>query len=169
MLKVLVPVHGTHNCELAVKHVIHQFMNHAVEEIHLLNVQAPFNGDITQFSSKKSQRDYHREQSDKELAPFMRLLDECNLPYSVHAKVGDCAKTIVDVAHHLHCDQIVMGTTRKNALTRLVENSVVDKVIELTSVPVEVIAGDQMSKWERYGIPAGIAAAAAAIGFAALE
>ena len=62
-----------------------------------------------------------------------------------------------------------MGTTRKNALTRLVENSVVDKVIELTSVPVEVIAGDKMSKWERFGIPAGIAAAAAAIGFTALE
>jgi len=55
----------------------------------------------------------------------------------------------------------VMATARKNSLTRLVENSVTDRVIELTPVPVEVIAGDSMSKWERYGIPAAIGAAVA--------
>jgi hypothetical protein len=31
-------------------------------------------------------------------------------------------------------------------------------VLALTSVPVEMIAGDAMSKWERYGIPAGLVA-----------
>jgi len=55
----------------------------------------------------------------------------------------------------------VMATARKNSLTRLVENSVTDRVIELTPVPVEVIAGDSMSKWERYGIPAAIGAGVA--------
>ena len=50
----------------------------------------------------------------------------------------------------------MLATARKNTLTRLVDNSVIDKVIELTPVPVEVIAGDSMSKWERYGIPAAI-------------
>jgi hypothetical protein len=28
----------------------------------------------------------------------------------------------------------------------------------LTAVPVEVIAGDAVSRWERYGIPAGVGA-----------
>ena len=51
-----------------------------------------------------------------------------------------------------------MATARKNSLTRLVENSVTNKVIELTPVPVEVIAGDAVSRWERYGIPAGLSA-----------
>jgi len=51
------------------------------------------------------------------------------------------------------------ATARKNSLTRLVESSVTDRVLELTPVPVEVIAGDSMSPWERYGIPAAIAAA----------
>ena len=55
-----------------------------------------------------------------------------------------------------------MATARKNSLTRLVESSVTDRVIELTPVPVEVIAGDSMSNWERYGIPSAIAAALAA-------
>ena len=64
-------------------------------------------------------------------------------------------------ANSLRCDHIVMSTARKNSLTRLVENSVTNKVLELTSVPVEVIAGDAVSKWERYGIPAGVGAALA--------
>lgn len=49
-----------------------------------------------------------------------------------------------------------MSTARKNSLTRLVENSVTTKVLELTPVPVEVVAGDSVSKWERYGIPVGL-------------
>jgi hypothetical protein len=63
----------------------------------------------------------------------------------------------------LRCDHIVMSTARKNSLTRLVENSVTNKVLELTSVPVEVIAGDAVSKFERYGIPATLAAVLAAL------
>jgi len=77
----------------------------------------------------------------------------------VHVEVGDRAKSITDTARRLRCDRIVMSTARKNSLTRLVENSVTNKVLELTDVPVEVIAGDAVSKLERFGVPAGIGAA----------
>ena len=33
-----------------------------------------------------------------------------------------------------------------------------NQVLELTPVPVEVIAGDAISNWERCGLPAGIGA-----------
>jgi len=51
-----------------------------------------------------------------------------------------------------------MGTARKNSLTRWVEGSVTNRVLQLTSVPVELIAGNEVSQLERYGIPAAIAA-----------
>ena len=54
-----------------------------------------------------------------------------------------------------------MSTARKNSLTRMIEASVTNRVLELTTVPVEVIAGDAVSKLERYGIPAGIGGALA--------
>ena len=54
-----------------------------------------------------------------------------------------------------------MSTARKNSLTRMLEASVTNRVLELTTVPVELIAGDAVSNLERYGIPAGIGAAAA--------
>jgi Ca2+-transporting ATPase len=158
MLKVLIPVDGSPNCQFAVRHIIKQFMNDTAMETHLLNVQPPFNRDITRFVSRKSVQDYHRDQAEKALRPIREMLDNFSIPYSVHIEVGERAKCIANTARRLRCDQIVMSTARKNSLTRLVENSVTNKVIELTSVPVEVIAGDAVSRWERYGIPAGLTA-----------
>jgi nucleotide-binding universal stress UspA family protein len=158
MLKILVPVGGTPNDRFAVQDVIKRFMNNTAMEVHLLNVQIPFSAHVAQFSSRRNRQDYHREQAEKALAPVREMLDKFSIPYAVHTEVGDRAQVITDTARRLNCDEIVMATARKNSLTRLVESSVTDRVIELTSVPVEVIAGDAMAKWERYGIPAAIAA-----------
>ena len=168
MRKVLVPVDGSRNCRFAVMHVIKQFMENTAMEIHLLNVQPPFSRYIAQFASKRSRKDYHRDQAEKALSPIKQMLDGFSIPYSVHAEVGEKAKLIANAARRLRCDQIVMSTARKNSLTRLVENSVTNKVIELTTVPVEVIAGEAVSRWERYGIPAGLAAGMALL-LAAIE
>ena len=62
-----------------------------------------------------------------------------------------------------------MSTARKNSLTRMLEDSVTNRVLELTSVPVEVIAGENISRLERYGLPAVIGAALAALVLAALD
>jgi Ca2+-transporting ATPase len=157
-LRVLITVDGSSSCRFAVRHVIRQFMKNTAMEVYLLNVQPPFSRYISQFASKRSRKDYHREQAEKALGPVKQMLDSFGIPYSTHTEVGEKAKLIANMARRLRCDQIVMGTARKNSLTRLVENSVTNKVIELTTVPVEVIAGDTVSRWERYGIPAGLAA-----------
>lgn len=51
----------------------------------------------------------------------------------------------------------------------MVENSTINKVIELTTVPVKVVAGDPVSPLERYGIPAGVGTGLASLFFAAAE
>ncbi len=160
MLKVLIPVDGSRNCEAAVRHVIKQFMNNTAMEVHLVNIQRPFSRDIAHFVGAKTRHEYHHEQSVNALAPARKLLENFGVPYAVHEGVGsDRAKVITDTARRLRCDQIVMATARKNSLTRWVESSTTDRVLELTPVPVEVIAGTAMSPWERYGIPAALAAA----------
>jgi hypothetical protein len=72
--------------------------------------------------------------------------------------LGRKAEVIAETAQRLGCDHIVMATARKNSLTRMLEASVTNRVLELTTVPVEVIAGDAVSNLERYGIPTGVAA-----------
>jgi len=169
MLKVLVPVDGSPNSKYAVRHVVSQFMKNTAMEVHLLNVQPPFSRQIGRFASKKSRNDFHRDEGEKALRPIRDMLGSFGVPYSVHIEVGDKAKLIADAARRLRCDQIVMSTARKNSLTRMIEDSTTNKVLELTQVPVEVIAGDTVSKWERWGIPAGITTVLALVFFAAAD
>ena len=169
MLKVLVPVHGSRNCDFAVRHVVRQFMNNTALEIHLLNVQAPFSSYITRFVSRKNVRDYHRDEAEKALRPARQILDGLGIPYAVHVEIGERAERITEVAHRLRCDHVVMSTARKNSLTRLVESSTTNRVLELTRVPVEIISGDAVSRWERYGIPAGLGTLLALLFAAAVD
>ena len=144
-------------------------MKNMAMEVHLLNVQPPFSADIARFVSKKNREAYHRDKGEKALRPIRDMLDSSGVAYSVHVEVGNKAKVIAEAARRLHCDHIVMSTARKNSLTRMIEDSVTNKVLELTTVPVEVIAGDAVSKLERFGIPAGIGTALALLAFAAAD
>ena len=98
---------------------------------------------------------------DSLIPPKVQLVEQFGVPYSAHVKVGKKADIIVEEARRLRCQRIVMSTARKNSLTRMLEDSTTNKVLEKTSVPVEVIAGDSVSKLERYGLATGIGAALA--------
>ncbi len=169
MEKVLVPVDGSHNAHHAVRHVINEFRKNGLIEVHLLNVQTPFSKHVAQFVSRKSRDSYHRDEAAKALKPIRRMLDAANVAYSVHVEVGRKAEVITETARRLGCDHIVMATARKNSLTRMIEASVTNRVVELTTVPVEVIAGDAVSKVERFGIPIGIAGAIGLMLFAVTD
>jgi YjbE family integral membrane protein len=163
MQRVLVPVDGSRNAQHALRHIIGEFRKKPDFEVHLLNVQAPFSRHVAQFASKHDRDSYHREQSEQVMAPLRKMLDDAGVPHAFHFKVGGKAETIADEARRLKCDHIVLSTARKNSLTRMLEASVTNKVLDLTSVPVEVIVGDSVSKLERYGIPAGIGAGLGAL------
>jgi YjbE family integral membrane protein len=169
MLKILVPIDGSRNSRFAARHVVREFMGNPALEIHLLNVQPPLSWHVARFVSRKSREAWHRDEAAKAMQPVQRLLDKAGVPYVVHSAVGDKAKTITETARSLQCDHIVMSTARKNSVTRMLEDSVTNRVLELTSIPVEVIAGDAVSRLERFGIPAGIGALLAFMFLAAAD
>jgi len=161
MQKILVPVDGSRNSEHALRQVVNEFLRDPSLEVHLLNVQAPFSRHIAQFVSREARDGFHREQAERALAPARALLMRHGVPFSAHVRVGEKAKGIVDEARRLRCGRIVMATARKNSITRMLEDSVTNKVLEQTSVPVEIVAGDDISPLERWGLPAGVGAAIA--------
>jgi nucleotide-binding universal stress UspA family protein len=163
MKKVLIPVDGSENSLQAVRHVVNRFIADAGLEVHLLHVRPPFSRHVSQFSSRKNRESFHREMAQRALQPAQDLLNSHSIPHAAHIELGDKAETIDRMAQRLHVDQIVLGTARKNSLTRLLEDSVTNRVLEIARVPVEVIAGSQVSKLEKYGLPAGIGAALAAV------
>jgi nucleotide-binding universal stress UspA family protein len=159
MQRILVPVDGSPNSQYAVRQVINEFMKDSALEVHLLNVQPAFSRHIAKFVSRSNRHDYHRAQGQKALGPVKQLLENHGVPYAEHLEVGDKAALIAQAARRLRCDRIVMSTARKNSLTRMLEDSTTNRVLEATDVPVEIIAGDMVSPFERFGVPAGLGAA----------
>ena len=169
MRKILVPVDGSRNSNFVIPHVIREFQRNRALEIHLLNVQPRFSTQIALFVSKTNREAFYRDQAEKALLPVRKALDGFQVPYSLHVEAGNRGVLIAETARRLRCDHIMMSTARKSSLTRLFENSVTNKVIELTTVPVEVVSGDAASRWERYGIPAALSSLLALLVVAAVD
>ena len=158
MLRILVPVDGSRNSLHAVRHVVSEYQRDHDLEVHLLNVQRPFSRHVARFVARSDRASFHTEQAEKALDGARRLLDEVAVPYRAHVETGDRAQVICDLAQKLGCHHIVLGTARKSSLTRMLEDSTTGRVLEKTSVPVELVAGEAVSKLERYCIPIGIGA-----------
>lgn len=154
MKRILMPIDGSKNSELAVRHVVNQFLQNSAMEIHLINVQPKLPRHIGRFLSKQNVHEWNQEKSKFALEGARKILESHGVPHSLISKTGDRAKIIADEARRLRCDQIVLGTARKNSLTRMLENSTTNKLIEITNIPVEVISGVNVSPMERWGIPA---------------
>ncbi|MSQ53162.1 MAG: hypothetical protein EXR28_14895 [Betaproteobacteria bacterium] len=157
---VLVPIDGSTNAVRAVRHVIDHFKRKSTVEVHLLNVQTPFSRHIALFSRSENRETFHQVEAEKALRKAREMLESTGIPHSVHIEIGDKAALIAAAAKRLACDHIVIGAAQKNSVTRMLEASVTNRVIELSTVPVEVISGDAVSGLERIGIPAGLCAAA---------
>ena len=155
---LLLPCDGSSNALCAVRHAVDAFRRGEALLVHLLNVQQPFSAHVARYVSREVRADFHRERADEALAEARRLLDAAGVPYRVHTEVGDKVSCIADAARRLRCDRVVIGTARKSALVRAVENSLTNRLLERCSVPVEVIGGAPAGALERVGIPAGVGA-----------
>ena len=161
MMKILLPVDGSANSLKAVRHAAARYLDNHEMEVHLLHVRPPLSQHIARFVSAKDRAAFHRDKAEQALAPARELLQRFGVPHVDHVELGDRAHTINRMAQQLRVTEILMGTARKNSLTRLIEDSVTNRVIQHAQVPVEVVAGDAVSNFERFGVPAGVAAAVA--------
>ena len=128
-------------------------------EVHLLHVRSPLSLHAARWLRGKARAASHCEAAERALRPLQRVLDGFHIRYAVHAEVGDKAAVIVTMARRLGVDRIVLGAARDNSLTRFVEDSVIEKVIDTAPLPVDLVASKSVSRLERFGVPAGLGAA----------
>src|SRR5829696_2678678 len=145
MSKILLPVDGSPNALRATRHVVNRFLDDRSIEVHLLHVRTPLSQHIARFLSRGTRARFHREEAEKALSAPRELLARFGVRCTEHVELGDKAQMITRMARELGAAQIVIGTARKNSLTRLVEDSLTNRVLELTDVPVEVVAGEAVS------------------------
>ena len=142
MKKVLLPIDGSEGSRHAVELVLARRANYRNPddlEIHLVNVQVPVSGAVSQFASPDQIAGYHAEESEKALHEARSLLDAAGVKYSTHAEVGHVAEVVTDLADSLHCDEIVMGTHWRGALFELLGGSTMLRVVHLSRVPVLLV------------------------------
>lgn len=166
MEKVLIPFDGSQNSLEALRYVLDPRRSARLPEVHVLNVRTPLPRHVGRFINRRLRSEHHLEEAGKAFAPARALLTRAGVPHQLHVELGDKAQTIDRMARHLGVDRIVMGTARKNSLTRVIEDSVTNGVIERARVPVEVIAGKAVSPLERLGVPATLAATVAVLAVA---
>ncbi len=140
MLKMLLPVDGSTACNQAVAQFI-QLLGWYKEmpEIHLLNVQFPFHGDISLFVDQENIKQYQQQEGMKDLKQARDLLDKAGIAYQYHVTEGDAAKMIVQFATENQCDQIVIGPRGLGTVQGLLLGSVASKLIQLSPIPVLLI------------------------------
>jgi len=158
-LRVLLPVDGSRNALHAVRHVLDEYRRDHDLAVVLINVQRPFSRHVARFVARRDRAAFHRGRAAKALGAARRLLDAHQVPYDTMLEIGERAQVICDVARNLGCHHIVLGTAKRSSLTRMLEDSVTNQVLEQTTVPVEIVTGASISKLERYCLPIGIGAA----------
>ena len=169
MLKVLVPVDGSPNALRAVRNAINEYQRHHELELHLLNVQPRLSHHIARLISRQDREAWLQDRAEAAMSSARAELQQAGVPCETHWAVGDRAAEICRAAVRLGVHHIVMGTARKNSLTRMLEDSVTNRVLEATPVPVEVVAGGTVSKWESWGLPAAAVGAGGGLLFLALD
>jgi nucleotide-binding universal stress UspA family protein len=170
MLRVLIPVDDSPNSMAAVRHAVNCFVNGRPMEIHLLQVRKRLPQHVARFFGWRSRAAWHREQAEKTLAAARKMLEQSGIPYAAHVELAeDKARAIHNAARRFGADQILIGTARANTLTRMVRDSATNRLLDITQVPVEVVAGESVSRLERVGVPVSIGAGALTLLYLAVE
>ncbi|WP_255511425.1 universal stress protein [Rubrivivax sp. A210] len=136
---MLLAVDESAGAAAAVRHVLGlrtQLREPEALAVHVVNVQRPVSGDVSQFVTSQSLDEYYRERSEPALAQARALLQQAGLAFQEHHRVGAPGATIAELAQAEGCDLIVMGTRGLDGAAGALLGSVTQSVIEHTTLPV---------------------------------
>ena len=169
MNKVLIPVDGSSNALLALKHAVKIYGKDAHTEIHICNVQPKIYRHIGKFFSKGDIKEWQAERAKDAAKSAAEYLEKSGIGFSFTYVTGDKGEALRDEAERLGCSRIIIGSAKKNTLSRLFENSTTARLLEISDIPVEVITGKSIPALERWGIPVIGAGAATALVAAVID
>lgn len=139
MKKVLVPVDGSELSTRAAHFAAELYRSCGPFEIHLVCVEPLPQRWQTRGMEQEAIESHLRFLAHEQAGPARAALDAAGAPHTSHARIGDPAQTIAQIAAELGCDHIVMGTRGHGAVAGLVLGSVAGKVLHLSTLPVTLV------------------------------
>jgi nucleotide-binding universal stress UspA family protein len=130
-------------------------------EALVLNVQRRFPQHIARFTSRSDREALRAERSRDAMAKAIERLSQSEVPFRAMTELGAPAERIAAVAERENVDEVMIGVGRHPAWLRWVNPSIAHGVMELTDIPVTVLARGRAGAFQRYALPAGLASLAA--------
>jgi YjbE family integral membrane protein len=162
--QILLPIIASQQSLSAVKSIIQKHLRSGAAKdsmfVHLLHVAPRFGKRVTKHLPAGARSRFIQDSAEGAVVPATKLLEQAGIQYQIHlASNNAIADTIISTAKRLGCSQIVVGTQRNNAVSRMLNNSVTGRLLANSEVPVEVVLHGQASLMQRWGLPAGAGAA----------
>ena len=160
-MKILIPVDASQAALAPVDHVAALVRRGVKVEALVLNVQRRFPQHIARFTRKADRDDLRAERSRAAMAEAIERLSQAGVPFRAMTELGVPAERIAAVAERENVDEVMIGVGRHPAWLRWVNPSIAQGVMELTDIPVTVLARGRAGAFERFALPAGLAGLAA--------
>lgn len=160
-MKVLIPVDASQAALAPVDHVAALVRRGVKVEALVLNVQRRFPQHIARFTRKADRDDLRAERSRDAMAEAIERLSQAGVPFRAMTELGVPAERIAAVAERENVDEVMIGVGRHPAWLRWANPSIAQGVMELTDIPVTVLARGRAGAFERFALPAGLAGLAA--------
>ena len=160
-MKVLVPVDASQAALAPVDHLASLVRRGIKVDALVLNVQRRFPRHIARFTSRADREALRAERSRDAMAQAIERLSQAGVQFRAMTELGTPAERIAAVAERENVDEVMIGVGRHPAWLRWVNPSIAQGVMELTDIPVTVLARGRAGAFERFALPAGLAGLAA--------
>ena len=160
-MKILIPVDASQAALAPVDHVAALVRRGVKAEALVLNVQRRFPQHVARFTRKADRDDLRAERSRAAMAEAIERLSQAGVPFRAMTELGVPAERIAAAAERENVDEVMIGVGRHPAWLRWVNPSIAEGVMELTDIPVTVLARGRAGAFERFALPAGLAGLAA--------
>jgi len=160
-VKILVPVDASQAALAPVEHLAALARRGVKVEALVLNVQRRFPQHIARFTRKADRDALRAERSRAAMAEAIERLSQARVPFRAMTELGVPAERIAAVAERENVDEVMVGVGRHPAWLRWVNPSIAQGVMDLTDIPVTVLARGRAGAFERFALPAGLAGLAA--------
>jgi nucleotide-binding universal stress UspA family protein len=160
-MKILIPVDASQAALAPVEHVAALVRRGVKVEALVLNVQRRFPQHVARFTRKADRDELRAERSRAAMAQAIERLSQAGVPFRAMTELGVPAERIAAVAERENVDEVMIGVGRHPAWLRWVNPSIAQGVMDLTDIPVTVLARGRAGAFERFALPAGLAGLAA--------
>lgn len=107
--------------------------------VHVLHCTPEVSGEVKTFLGKADLAAWHREESEKAMAPVVEILHNAGIPFEAHGLIGFAPERIVQYSRSVQAGAIVMGSHGRGAFVDAVLGSVANRVVARAECPVILV------------------------------